>query len=115
LALQILKQDWPLKWTTFIPDIVNASKKNETLCENSMVVLKLLSEEVFDFSAGELTQVPRTLQFRLLSEALLGLRFFCRKRRCHAHRAVLFSSSLPILCPVAEVGLMVSYGLRVAS
>jgi exportin-1 len=36
---------------------VAASKTNETLCENSMVILKLLSEEVFDFSAGELTQV----------------------------------------------------------
>jgi hypothetical protein len=50
-------QDWPHKWQSFIPDIVNASKTNETLCENSMHILKLLSEEVFDFSRGELTQV----------------------------------------------------------
>jgi exportin-1 len=57
----MVKQDWPHKWTSFIPDIVNASKKNESLCENSMVVLKLLSEEIFDFSAGELTQVPEPL------------------------------------------------------
>ena len=28
------------------------------MCENSLVILKLLSEEVFDFSRGELTQVP---------------------------------------------------------
>lgn len=52
-----LLQDWPLKWPSFIPDIVAASKTNETLCENSMHILKLLSEEVFDFSRGELTQV----------------------------------------------------------
>jgi hypothetical protein len=52
-------QDWPHKWQSFIPDIVNASKTNETLCENSMHILKLLSEEVFDFSRGELTQVRR--------------------------------------------------------
>ena len=57
MALQILKQDWPHKWKSFIPDIVGASKTSETLCENSMVILKLLSEEVFDFSRGELTQV----------------------------------------------------------
>lgn len=50
-------QDWPHKWQSFIPDIVAASKTNETLCENSMHILKLLSEEVFDFSRGELTQV----------------------------------------------------------
>ena len=55
--MQILKHEWPSKWTSFIPDIVAASKTSETLCENSMVILKLLSEEVFDFSRGELTQV----------------------------------------------------------
>lgn len=50
-------QDWPHKWQSFIPDLVAASKMNETLCENSMYILKLLSEEIFDFSQGELTQV----------------------------------------------------------
>lgn len=28
---------------------------SESLCENSLVILKLLSEEVFDFSKGEIT------------------------------------------------------------
>ena len=55
--LQVVKQDWPQKWPSFIPDLVGASKTSETLCENSMIILKLLSEEVFDFSKGELTQV----------------------------------------------------------
>eukprot|EP00201_Polytomella_parva_P003399 CAMPEP_0175074682 /NCGR_PEP_ID=MMETSP0052_2-20121109/21468_1 /TAXON_ID=51329 ORGANISM="Polytomella parva, Strain SAG 63-3" /NCGR_SAMPLE_ID=MMETSP0052_2 /ASSEMBLY_ACC=CAM_ASM_000194 /LENGTH=702 /DNA_ID=CAMNT_0016343059 /DNA_START=305 /DNA_END=2409 /DNA_ORIENTATION=- len=54
--VQILKQDWPMRWKSFIPDIVAASKTNETLCENSMKILKLLSEEVFDFSRLDLTQ-----------------------------------------------------------
>ena len=57
LWLQVVKQDWPQKWPSFIPDLVGASKTSETLCENSMIILKLLSEEVFDFSKGELTQV----------------------------------------------------------
>lgn len=55
--MQVLKQDWPHKWPSFIPDIVAASKTSEPLCENSMVILKLLSEEIFDFSRNELTQV----------------------------------------------------------
>ena len=55
--MQILKQDWPHRWQSFIPDIIGASRTSETLCENSMIILKLLSEEVFDFSRGELTQV----------------------------------------------------------
>jgi hypothetical protein len=59
-ARQVLKQDWPHKWRTFIPELVGASKTNQTLCENSMIILKLLSEEVFDFSRGELTQARRS-------------------------------------------------------
>ncbi|KAH0895875.1 hypothetical protein HID58_045443, partial [Brassica napus] len=52
----IVKHDWPAKWTSFIPDLVAAAKTSETICENCMIILKLLSEEVFDFSRGEMTQ-----------------------------------------------------------
>lgn len=56
-VLQILKQEWPKHWPTFISDIVGASRTSESLCQNNMVILKLLSEEVFDFSSGQMTQV----------------------------------------------------------
>jgi hypothetical protein len=51
-----LKREWPKNWESFIPDIVGASKTNESLCQNNMAILKLLSEEVFDFSSGQMTQ-----------------------------------------------------------
>ena len=54
--LQILKREWPKNWESFIPDIIGASKTNESLCQNNMIILKLLSEEVFDFSTGQMTQ-----------------------------------------------------------
>ena len=54
--VQILKQDWPHAWPQFVPDLCAASRASAALCENSMTILKLLSEEVFDFSRGELTQ-----------------------------------------------------------
>ncbi|KAH9977221.1 CRM1 C terminal-domain-containing protein [Lactifluus volemus] len=57
LALvQILKQEWPHNWPTFIPELVESCKTNLSLCENNMVILRLLSEEVFDYSAEQLTQ-----------------------------------------------------------
>ncbi|THG98585.1 hypothetical protein EW026_g3626 [Hermanssonia centrifuga] len=57
LALvQILKQEWPHNWPTFITELVESSKTNLSLCENNMVILRLLSEEVFDYSAEQLTQ-----------------------------------------------------------
>lgn len=56
ILVQILKREWPKNWPSFIPDIVGASKTNESLCQNNMAILKLLSEEVFDFSTGQMTQ-----------------------------------------------------------
>lgn len=56
ILVQILKREWPRNWETFISDIVGASKTNESLCQNNMQILKLLSEEVFDFSSGQITQ-----------------------------------------------------------
>ncbi|KAK3004971.1 hypothetical protein RJ639_018413, partial [Escallonia herrerae] len=56
ILVQILKHEWPARWRSFIPDLVSAGKTSETICENCMAILKLLSEEVFDFSRGEMTQ-----------------------------------------------------------
>ncbi|KAJ1569665.1 Karyopherin transporter [Cladochytrium tenue] len=56
VLVQILKQEWPKNWPTFIPEIVASSKTNLGLCENNMAILKLLSEEIFDFSTEQLTQ-----------------------------------------------------------
>ncbi|KAK7366618.1 hypothetical protein VNO80_08613 [Phaseolus coccineus] len=56
ILVQILKHEWPVRWRSFIPDLVSAAKTSETICENCMAILKLLSEEVFDFSRGEMTQ-----------------------------------------------------------
>ncbi len=53
---QILKQAWPHDWPQFIPEIVASSKTNISLCENNMTILKLLSEEIFDYSAEQMTQ-----------------------------------------------------------
>ncbi|XP_017781771.1 PREDICTED: exportin-1 [Nicrophorus vespilloides] len=56
ILVQVLKREWPKNWETFIPDIVGASKTNESLCQNNMIILQLLSEELFDFSSGQVTQ-----------------------------------------------------------
>lgn len=56
ILIQVLKREWPKNWETFIPDIVGASQTNESLCQNNMQILKLLSEELFDFSSGQITQ-----------------------------------------------------------
>lgn len=54
VLVQILKQEWPHNWPNFIPEIIASSKENEVLCENNMNVLRLLSEETFDYSKEEM-------------------------------------------------------------
>ncbi|KAF9977031.1 Karyopherin transporter [Actinomortierella ambigua] len=56
VLVQVLKQEWPHAWPNFIPEIVVSSKSSLSLCENNMVILKLLSEEIFDYSAEQMTQ-----------------------------------------------------------
>lgn len=76
LALvHILKHDWPHNWPSFIPDIVSVSKTSETVCENNMSILKLLSEDVFDFSGdglmsqkAEALKANMTGQFQMIFE-----------------------------------------------
>ncbi|CAM9157205.1 unnamed protein product [Discosporangium mesarthrocarpum] len=66
VLVQILKQEWPHNWPTFISDVCDASRTNEVLCENNMQILKLLSEEVFDFSRDQMT----TAKIKTMKESL---------------------------------------------
>ncbi|KAK9447227.1 CRM1 C terminal-domain-containing protein [Limtongia smithiae] len=67
--VEILKQEWPQNWSTFIPEIVQSSRSSINVCENNMSILKLLSEEVFDFSAEQMTQAKaRNLKQQMCTE-----------------------------------------------
>jgi exportin-1 len=56
VLVSILKQDWPHDWPDFINEIISSCRSNLSICENNMAILRLLSEEVFDFSAEQMTQ-----------------------------------------------------------
>lgn len=54
VLISIVKHEWPHNWPSFIPELVGSSNASESICENNMVILKLLSEEVFEFSAEQM-------------------------------------------------------------
>lgn len=67
--VQILKQEWPQNWPQFIPELVMSSRAGLEVCENNMVILRLLSEEVFDYSDEQMTQAKaKRLKTQLSSE-----------------------------------------------
>ena len=56
ILVEIVKREWPKNWPNFISELVGSSKTNESLCHNNFVILRLLSEDVFEFSLGNMTQ-----------------------------------------------------------
>ncbi|KAI8341640.1 armadillo-type protein [Chlamydoabsidia padenii] len=74
VLIQILKKDWLQHWITFIPEIVSSSQTNLTLCENNLRILKLLSEEVFDYSEDQMT-LARTRKLKAQMKKEAGLVF----------------------------------------
>lgn len=69
VLISILKQEWPHNWPTFINEIITACHSSLTICENNMVILRLLSEEVFDYSAEQMTSTKtRNLKTTMCAE-----------------------------------------------
>ncbi|EPZ34328.1 hypothetical protein ROZALSC1DRAFT_26468 [Rozella allomycis CSF55] len=69
ILVQILKQEWPKNWPNFMPELIQSSRTSLSLCENNMNILKLLSEEVFDFSAEQMTTLKaKTLKDQFCNE-----------------------------------------------
>jgi len=55
IIVAVAKHDWPSKWPTFIQDLVKASMASDTICSNTLDIIKGISEEVFDYSKNNLT------------------------------------------------------------
>jgi len=67
--VQILKMEWPHNWPQFIPELVMSSRSSIEVCENNMVILRLLSEEVFDYGDASMTKAKAAaLKSQLSSE-----------------------------------------------
>ncbi|KAK8107104.1 putative nuclear export factor CRM1 [Apiospora kogelbergensis] len=69
VLISILKQEWPHNWPTFINEIVGSCQSSLSICENNMIILRLLSEEVFDYSADQMTSAKtRNLKTTMCNE-----------------------------------------------
>eukprot|EP00357_Protocruzia_adherens_P031388 CAMPEP_0115046264 /NCGR_PEP_ID=MMETSP0216-20121206/48648_1 /TAXON_ID=223996 /ORGANISM="Protocruzia adherens, Strain Boccale" /LENGTH=1097 /DNA_ID=CAMNT_0002429317 /DNA_START=4965 /DNA_END=8258 /DNA_ORIENTATION=- len=55
ILVGIIRHEWTTTWKNFIPELCGSSRTNQSLCENNMTILRMLSEEIFDFSKSEMT------------------------------------------------------------
>lgn len=95
--VQMLKHEWPANWPSFIPDLVGSSKTSELLCENNMKILKLLSEEIFDFSRDQMvTDKVKSLKESLNNE-FSAIYQLCEFVLEHSQRPALLRVTLQTL------------------
>jgi exportin-1 len=94
---QILKQEWPHNWPNFIPELVDSSKTNLSLCENNMVILKLLSEEIFDFSGEQMTQAKAKNLKNQMSSEFSEIFKLCQEILEEAQKPTLIKATLETL------------------
>jgi exportin-1 len=95
--VNILKQEWPHNWPTFINEIIQSCRSSLTICENNMSILRLLSEEVFDYSAEQMTsQKTRELK-QSLSDEFTAIYNLCSEVLQSAQQASLIMATLETL------------------
>ncbi|CAM9232138.1 unnamed protein product [Chrysoparadoxa australica] len=97
VLVAVLKQEWPHNWPSFISDIVGASKTSEVLCENNMQILKLLSEEVFEFSKDQMTTAKIKTMKESLNEEFQQIFRLCDFILDHSERPSLLVVTLQTL------------------
>ncbi|KAI0378239.1 CRM1 C terminal-domain-containing protein [Hypomontagnella monticulosa] len=97
VLVSILKQEWPHNWPTFINEIIAACRQNLSICENNMIILRLLSEEVFDYSAEQMTSAKtRNLKTTMCNE-FSQIFQLCQEILTSANQASLVKATLETL------------------
>ncbi|KAI9811451.1 MAG: Karyopherin transporter [Pycnora praestabilis] len=97
VLVSILKQEWPHNWPTFINEIISSCHTSLSICENNMAILRLLSEEVFDYSADQMTSTKtKNLKTTMCAEfsAIFQL---CSEVLSTANQASLIKATLETL------------------
>ncbi|KAI8639457.1 nuclear export factor CRM1 [Parasitella parasitica] len=97
VLVEILKQEWLQHWPEFIPEIIASSRTNLSLCENNMAIFKLLSEEIFDFSAEQMTQSKTANLKSQMKRAFEEIYSLCREVLSSLEKPSLIKATLETL------------------
>lgn len=97
VLVQILKKDWPADWPNFVPELVASSRVSFNVCENNMVILKLLSEEIFDYSSEKMTHAKAKNLKATLSNEFLEIFKLCYEVLDKAEKPLLLAATLECL------------------
>ncbi|PSK33552.1 exportin [Elsinoe australis] len=97
VLVSILKQEWPHNWPTFINEIVASCHRSLPICENNMAILRLLSEEVFDFSADQMTSTKTRQLKQSMCDEFTSIYNLCSEILRTANQGSLIKATLETL------------------
>jgi len=97
VLVSILKQEWPHNWPTFINEIVSSCHSSLPICENNMAILRLLSEEVFDFSADQMTSSKTRHLKQSMCDEFTNIYQLCSEILSTANQTSLIKATLETL------------------
>ncbi|ORY12240.1 CRM1 C terminal-domain-containing protein [Clohesyomyces aquaticus] len=97
VLVSVLKQEWPHNWPTFINEIISSCHSSLPICENNMAILRLLSEEVFDFSEDQMTSAKRRELKQSMSNEFTSIYQLCSEVLRTATEASLIKATLETL------------------
>ncbi|KAF1988072.1 hypothetical protein K402DRAFT_419916 [Aulographum hederae CBS 113979] len=97
VLVSILKQEWPHNWPTFINEIVSSCHSSLAICENNMIILRLLSEEVFDFSQDNMTSTKTKGLKQTMCDEFTAIYNLCSEILSTASEASLIKATLETL------------------
>ncbi|KAF2840696.1 hypothetical protein M501DRAFT_930331 [Patellaria atrata CBS 101060] len=97
VLVSILKQEWPHHWPTFINEIISSCHSSLPICENNMAILRLLSEEVFDFSQDQMTSAKTKELKKSMCDEFTSIYKLCSEVLTTATQASLIKATLETL------------------
>jgi exportin-1 len=95
--VNILKQEWPHNWPGFINEIIQSCHSSIPICENNMSILRLLSEEIFDFSADQMTSTKTKELKQSMCDEFTSIYQLCSEILRTAEQASLIKATLETL------------------
>lgn len=97
VLVSVLKQEWPHNWPTFINEIISSCHSSLAICENNMAILRLLSEEVFDYSEDQMTSQKRRELKQSMCDEFTSIYQLCSEVLRTATEASLIKATLETL------------------
>lgn len=97
VLVSILKQEWPHNWPNFINEIIISCHTSLSICENNMSILRLLSEEVFDYSADQMTSTKTKNLKTVMCAQFSDIFKLCQEVLSEANQASLIKATLETL------------------